>query len=216
MFTGLIEEVGTLTKIVRGDSAYRVSVASKMTQQDMVMGESIAVNGTCVTVVGWDAHTFDFDAGPETMKVTTLGEKAEGMQVHLERAMALGDRLGGHLVSGHVDAVGTVIRTWNEGNARHIEVQAPPEVQRLVVPKGSITIDGVSLTVNALVAGDSGFRVTIVPHTMEVTLLHNLRAGDRVNLESDLVGKYIERLTQGYRPSGSVTESLLREHGYMK
>lgn len=231
MFTGLIEDIGTLRRIERGGGNYRVTVACGLDTSDLKMGESIAVNGACFTVVAWGRDTFTFEASPESLAKTTLAELSAGARVHLERAMVVGGRLGGHIVQGHVDGVGHVLRAWRDGNAWMYLVQAPPEVARYLVPKGSIAVDGVSLTVNAVVAPGDRFELAIIPHTADETLLTELRAGARVNLEADVVGKYIHSLLSGVigqreagahgaaspsaPPSGQgVTLELLRKHGF--
>jgi len=217
MFTGLIEDIGTIHRVERGGSgSYRVTVATHLDTSELVLGESIAVDGACFTVVAFASDSFVFEASPESLQRTTLASAGVGQQVHLERAMVLGGRLGGHLVQGHVDGVGTVTRTTRDGNAWRVEIQAPAGLARLVVNKGSITISGVSLTVNA-VSGDR-FDVAIIPFTGEKTLLTGLVVGDRVNLEADIIGKYVERLLQGSRDAGEGSEGLnmdlLRRHGF--
>lgn len=225
MFTGLIEDVGRIARVDRSGANFRVTVAvDAIDTATLKLGESIAVNGVCTTVVGWDGGSFDFEASPETLSRTTLVDARAGQPVHLERAMVVGDRLGGHIVQGHVDGVGKLVSVEIDGNAWHLTLWAPPEVARMVVEKGSIAVDGVSLTVNAVDDARSTFRVTIVPHTSHKTLLTSLTPGVRVNLESDIIGKYVERLVGGYTARGDSPQGasrplslqdILLKHGYM-
>ena len=187
MFTGIVEDTG---RVVVGGA--RLVVQTALDLADTKLGDSIAVDGCCLTVVALEGANVSFDLGPETLAVTTLGALAAGSRVHLERAVRLQDRLGGHLVQGHVDAVGTVESAVKSGDALLVRVKAPREITRLTIHKGSIAVDGVSLTVN--VVDDDGFEVGLIPHTLEVTKLGALVAGARVNLEADLVGKYIAKL----------------------
>ncbi len=206
MFTGLIEDVGRIERMESSGGAARVTVSvERIDTQDLQLGESIAVNGVCFTVIAWDARSFTFEASDETLARTTLRDLIPGTRVHLERALAVGARLGGHIVQGHVDGVGKLLSNTAAGGARELWLWAPRPVARLLVEKGSIAIDGVSLTVNE-VHGER-FRVTIVPHTSGMTLLTDLTPGARVNLESDIVGKYVARLVRGYaRPEGEDDE----------
>lgn len=185
MFTGIIQHTGTLE---RNDS--RVSVQSDMDLSDVHAGDSIAINGVCLTTL--EAHALVFDLGPETLAVTTLGQLKNSTQVHLEKAMRLSNRLGGHLVQGHVDGVGEVVSLKIEDQSLHITFKASSEILRLCIPKGSITIEGVSLTINHV--DSKTFSVCLIPHTLEKTMFKNLKPGDLVNLENDLVGKYVAHL----------------------
>lgn len=193
MFTGLIEGVGTLEMrdMRGGDARLRIDTGS-LPFADAALGESIAVNGTCLTVVAFDAGAFEADVSTETLSLTTLGGLAQGRAVNLERAMRPTDRLGGHLVSGHVDGVGTVASITDDARAQRWRFEAPVGVLRYVAMKGSICVDGVSLTVNAV--DDTGFDVALVPHTVSHTAFGSTRIGDAVNLEVDLVARYVERL----------------------
>jgi riboflavin synthase len=185
MFTGIIQHTGTFERI---DS--RVSVQSDMDLTDIQAGDSIAINGVCLTTV--EPHALIFDLGPETLAATTLGQLKNGTQIHLEKAMRLSDRLGGHLVQGHVDGVGQVVSIKTEDQSLHITFKASPEILRLCIPKGSITIEGISLTINH--ADAESFSVCLIPHTLEKTVLDQLKPGDFVNLENDLIGKYVAQL----------------------
>jgi riboflavin synthase len=196
MFTGLIEGVGRLAarEMRGGDARLRIDVGTLGWGDgaEVRMGESIAVNGTCLTVVAFDASGFDADASNETLALTTLGALPIGRPLNLERAMRPTDRLGGHLVSGHVDGVGSVVHAWDDGRAQRWVFAAPAPLRRYIAAKGSICVDGVSLTVNAV--DDSGFEVALVPHTIAHTAFGATRPGDAVNLEVDMLARYVERL----------------------
>lgn len=193
MFTGLVEGVGTLDvrEAVGGDARLRIG-AGTLAVGDVALGESIAVNGVCLTVVTFDATGFTADASNETLALTTLGALSVGRAVNLERAMRPTDRLGGHLVSGHVDGVGRVASVQADARAQRWRFDAPAALLRYIAVKGSICVDGVSLTVNAVDA--AGFDVALVPHTVAHTAFCATRVGDAVNLEVDLVARYVERL----------------------
>ena len=195
MFTGLVQGVGTLlARDARGGDARLRIGAGTLPFADVAPGESIAVNGVCLTVVAFDADGFDADASNETLGVTTLGTLPVGRQLNLERALRAGDRLGGHLVSGHVDGVGAVASVTDDARAQRWRFTAPRGLIRYIASKGSICVDGTSLTVNA-VDGD-GFEVALVPHTVAHTAFGTTRPGDPVNLEVDQVARYVERLLQ--------------------
>ncbi|MDH5822372.1 riboflavin synthase [Luteimonas sp. RD2P54] len=193
MFTGIIEGVGRLAARAPrgGDMRLAIEVGS-LPFADVRAGESIAVNGVCLTVVAFDARAFQADASTETLALTTLGALAEGAPLNLERAMRPDDRLGGHLVSGHVDGVGRVQSVAPDARAQRWRFSAPAQVLRYVAKKGSICVDGVSLTVNAV--DDAGFEVALIPHTVANTAFASTAVGDAVNLEVDLVARYVERL----------------------
>ena len=200
MFTGIIEEMGVVKEVSKTRQGSGVSILAKTVLEGLKAGDSLTVNGVCLTVVAFDRTEMKADVSPETAKVTTLGSLKAGDPVNLERAMRLGDRLGGHLVTGHVDAIGIIRVRFQEGDALQLTIEAPREVLRYCVPKGSVTVDGISLTLNEVT--DRGFRVTIIPHTAKVTTLGIKQVGDAVNLEADLIGKFVERLFPG-RESGS-------------
>ncbi len=193
MFTGIIEAVGRLDAREQrgGDARLRIAVGA-LPFADARLGESIAVNGVCLTVVAFDAGHFEADASNETLALTTLGGLAPGTPLNLERAMRPTDRLGGHLVSGHVDGVGRVLDVREDARAQRWRFAMPPALAKYVAQKGSICVDGVSLTVNA--AGADDFEVALVPHTVANTAFAVARTGDAVNLEVDLVARYLERL----------------------
>ncbi len=192
MFTGIIEEMGVVKTVTKGKSGTGLTILAKSVLEGLTIGDSIAVNGVCQTVVGFDPAQFTVDVSPETMTVTTLGTGKAGDPVNLERAMRLSDRLGGHLVTGHVDGVGTVRDRAQDANAIQMTIAAPHEILNLCVLKGSIAVDGISLTINEVT--EQGFRVTLIPHTAKVTTLGVKQVGDPVNLETDLIGKFVERL----------------------
>lgn len=196
MFTGLVAGVGRLlAREARGGDA-RLRIGTGTLPFDRVeMGESIAVNGVCLTVVAFDAGSFEADASTETLALTTLGALPVGRALNLERAMLPTDRLGGHLVSGHVDGVGRVLSVHEDARAQRWRFGAPPAVLRYVATKGSICVDGTSLTVNAV--DDEGFEVALVPHTVAHTAFAQTAVGEAVNLEVDLVARYVERLLEG-------------------
>ena len=193
MFTGLVEEVGRVVALEAGEM-FRLRVSARRVLGGTRVGESVSVNGVCLTVEGLDGETLAFHAMPETLRRTALGDLAEGSAVNLERAMTLERRFGGHLVQGHVDGVGEVRAVYPEGEAQIWEFEAPAGVLRYTVEKGSVCVDGISLTVVAL--RDASFTASILPQTRANTNLGELRVGDRVNLEADVVGKYVERLLE--------------------
>ena len=193
MFTGIIEAVGRLAarEARGGDARLRIAVGA-LPFADVRLGESIAVNGVCLTVVAFDAGHFEADASNETLALTTLGVLREGAPLNLERAMRPSDRFGGHLVSGHVDGTGAVLAVEADARAQRWRFAMPPRLAKYVAQKGSICVDGVSLTVNA--ADGESFEVALVPHTVANTAFQSTRVGDPVNLEVDLVARYLERL----------------------
>ncbi|WP_101926225.1 MULTISPECIES: riboflavin synthase [Luteimonas] len=199
MFTGLIAGVGALqTRDAQGgDARLRIATGS-LPFTDVRMGESIAVNGVCLTVVAFDADAFEADASTETLALTTLGALAPGRALNLERAMLPTDRLGGHLVSGHVDGVGRVASVHEDARAQRWRFEAPPALLKYVAHKGSICVDGVSLTINAVDA--TGFEVALVPHTVAHTAFAQTTVGDAVNLEVDMIARYVERLVGASLP----------------
>jgi riboflavin synthase len=193
MFTGLIEAVGHVSGITPVPSGFRISIRTAMAE-DLSLGESVAVNGVCLTVTGREGNVWQADIGPETARVTTLGSLRPDQPVNLERAMRAGDRVGGHFVQGHVDATGVVERVSPDGEAHWLTIGFPLALAPLLIPKGSVSVDGISLTVAAL--RDREFDVMIIPHTWSHTNLSVVRAGDRVNLECDMLGKYVARAAE--------------------
>jgi len=198
MFTGIVETVGIIEKVEPGDDLTRLIVGAESIAEGVKLGDSIAVNGGCLTVTSLLDGRFAFEAIPETMERTNLGDLKVGSRVNLERAMRAGDRLDGHIVQGHVDGVGTVRAVIQDGNDVRLQLDCDPELADCVVEKGSIAIDGVSLTVSALLP--SGFEVALIPHTLEVTTLSDRQIHDRVNLEADVLGKYVKRYLERMLP----------------
>jgi riboflavin synthase len=191
VFTGLIEDLGTVKAIDRGDDGARLRISTPLAAE-LNLGDSIAVNGCCLTATAVTADSFETEAMNQTLAVTALAAVEQGARVNLELAMKAGDRLGGHIVQGHVDGVATVASTEDDGFARRIRVELPPDLLRYVIDKGSITLNGVSLTVADL--GGSWAEVSLIPETLERTNLADLAPGDRLNVECDVVAKYVERL----------------------
>lgn len=203
MFTGIVEETGKVLAIEPSPRSIRLEVEAGVAARSVRLGDSIAVNGCCLTVTairrGRTAR-LAFDLLRETWERTNLSAVTPGSLVNLERSLAVGDRLGGHFVTGHVDGTGTITRWQRQGRDHVLEIAAPADIRRYVVFKGSIAIDGISLTVAGVTRG--GFRIWIIPHTWEVTALQERKVGDRVNLEADLLGKYVERFVGKARKSG--------------
>ncbi len=198
MFTGIISEIGEIVAVTPAGDGVRLTVRAPRAVADVVHGESIAVSGVCLTVVASGAETFDADVMRQTLDVSALGNVAAGTRVNIEKAMAVGDRLGGHIVQGHVDAVGEILEVRPGDKWRVLRIALPATLAPLVVDKGSITVDGTSLTVSAVSApapGESGwFEVSLIPETLIATTLGALLVGDRVNLETDILARHVERL----------------------
>ena len=209
MFTGIIEELGTIRRVGPGS----LELAAHTVLEGTKLGDSIAVNGVCLTVTALSPAGFTADVMPETFRRTGLGGLHPGSQVNLERAMAADGRFGGHIVTGHIDGTGTVTSLRREGNAVWVTISAPPELLSGIVEKGSIAMDGISLTVAAVT--DRDFSVSIIPHTGGHTTLLDRKAGDTVNLETDILGKYVARLLgrEAPKPSG-ITMEFLAQHGF--
>jgi riboflavin synthase len=215
MFTGLIEDAGTVDRVVGGPSGGKVlTVRTGLDTAGIAIGDSIAVNGVCLTATRLEPGRFTVDAGPETLARTTIGRLGPGQRVNLERALALGARLGGHLVQGHVDGVGAIRAIRRRENAVDLDVGLPAALAELVAERGSIAIDGISLTVTGL--GPEHFSVSVIPHTWSVTTLAERRLGDPVNLEADLLARYLQRMldARGLGGRKGLTEAQLRGMGY--
>ena len=214
MFTGIVEEVGTVERVQRGARSAVLHIKARTVPEDLRLGDSVAVNGVCLTVVSHHAGGFAADVMHETLDRSALADLRSGSRVNLERAMAANGRFGGHIVAGHVDGTGRIARLRRDDNAVWYTIQAGPEALRYVVEKGSIAVDGISLTV-ARVEADR-FSLSVIPHTAAVTTLGERRTGDRVNLECDVIGKYVEKLlrTAGpRRPEGGLTREFLAQNG---
>lgn len=221
MFTGLVEEVGTVRRLDRDARGGRLTVQARKVLAGTRLGDSIAVSGACLTVVDLCSDGFTVDCMPETLQRTTLGAVSAGTRVNLERSLALGGRLGGHLVLGHVDAVAEVLSVRQEGVAWVMRFSLPEEVKTCVAGKGSIAIDGISLTV--IRVDESGFEVGVIPHTLAETSLKDAKRGTRVNLEADVLARYVQRALQlqnatpdaGADSGGGLTEETLRRLGFV-
>ena len=217
MFTGIIEEIGTVRRIERGAAGARLTIAAKTVLEGTKLGDSIATNGVCLTVVAMTADSFSADVMAESLRRSSLGALQSGSPVNLERAMPMNGRFGGHIVSGHIDGTGTIASQKREDNAIWVTVNTSASLLRYIVEKGSIAIDGVSLTVAAV--DQTGFSVSIIPHTGAQTILLDKKPGETVNLECDVIGKYVEKLLAPYAPaekstSSSITMEFLAQHGF--
>lgn len=211
MFTGIIEEIGTVQQIRRGARSLTIEIRASVVLHGTCIGDSIATDGVCLTVIRTTESSFFADVMPETMERTALKNLQPGSRVNLERALSPGGRLGGHIVTGHIDGTGRIVSVRRDDNALWLMVEAEPSVLRYVVEKGSIAIDGVSLTVAK--AGGRDFSVSLIPHTLGMTTLHGLREGDLVNLENDIIAKYVEKLA--LRPqTGGLTPEFLNYNGF--
>lgn len=216
MFTGIIEEIGRVRHVISGRTSGQISIQADTVLENTRPGDSIAVNGVCLTAAKLLPDGFIADVMPETLRRTNLGALCTGSPVNLERALAADGRFGGHIVSGHIDGTGTIRTVRREENAVWLTVEAAPDILNLIVEKGSVAIDGVSLTVAGLT--EQSFRVSLIPHTGGHTTLLTKKAGDPVNLENDIIGKYVQRLITGPAPAplpeSRITEDFLREHGF--
>lgn len=214
MFTGLVETVAEVRSLRATGQGAELQIASAPLAADgFVLGESIAVNGACLTVTKWQGDIFSVDVSPETLERTTIGRLQPGSKVNLERALRLSDRLGGHLVSGHVDALGSLVEKRRVGNSILLKFRLAEPSLRYIIEKGSITIEGISLTVNEL--NKDGFSVAIIPHTLSETTLQSLSIGGEVNIETDMIGKYVERLLSTREDSGGMNLDFLAKNGFL-
>lgn len=211
MFTGIIEEMGSVKALRREAGTARLTISASTVLGSTALGDSICVNGVCLTVVDMGRSEFSADVANETLKVTDLGELKDGQKVNLERALQLSARIGGHLVTGHVDAVGRIREKRQEGNSWRVFIEAPETALRYIIKKGSIAVDGISLTVADV--DKTGFSIAMIPHTAKLTTLGFKSAGDSVNLETDIIGKYVERLLSG-RVEGGMNLEFLKGHGF--
>jgi len=216
MFTGIVEEMGVIKRLEKSGAGTTLTILASTVMDDLEAGASVSVNGACLTVVSVGEREFAVEVSRETLAVTTLGQLAAGTPVNLERAMRVHDRIGGHLVAGHVDGVGSIQNRTPEGNAIVLTIEAPREVLRYCVHKGSITLDGISMTINEV--SDRNFSVAVIPHTAKATTLGLKKPGETVNLEADLIGKYVERLLQDRgqlpaKPAPVIDRDYLQKHG---
>lgn len=217
MFTGIIQAVGEIRNLEERGGDVRLAVGSgKLDMTGVAIGDSIAVNGVCLTAVAVGPDCFSADVSRETLSLTTLGDLRAGSPVNLEKALTLATPLGGHLVSGHVDGLGRVLERHDDARSVRVRIEAPAGLARYIASKGSIAVDGVSLTVNTVTGRE--FALNIVPHTLEETIIRHYRAGSPVNLEVDLIARYLERLVLGERAaeggSPGITRAFLAEHGF--
>ena len=218
MFTGIIEEIGIIRNIVKGSRSIKLTITAKKVLENTNLGDSIAVNGVCLTVTALGKDGFTADVMPESMSKTNMSRLKPGDRVNLERALTLSSRLGGHIVSGHIDGVGDIINMEKDDNAVRVTLTSVPKVMKYIVSEGSVALDGVSLTVAHL--GDNDFTVSLIPHTAQVTTLLDKKVGDKLNIENDGVGKYVERLLsfsdkdKVVEKNSAISLKFLRENGF--
>ncbi len=215
MFTGIVEEIGTVERVQHGQHSAVLAIRASKVLEDTKIGDSIAVNGICLTVTALPAGKFLADVMHETLNRSSLANLKNASRVNLERAMQANGRFGGHIVSGHVDGIGTILQTKRDDTAVWYTIGAGPQILRYVVEKGSVTVDGISLTVAAV--SEESFSISAIPHTVEQTILKDKGAGDSVNLETDIIGKYVEKLMQpasSDTPKSRITEEFLSRYGF--
>ena len=218
MFTGIIEEIGSINSTDMTQGSGELKITARLILDDAKLGDSIAVNGVCLTITRINGWELSFDVSVETLRRSNLGGLKRGDRVNLERALAVGDRFGGHMVSGHIDGTGTLLAKKDEGNAIIFTFKTPPEIMHFLIEKGSVAIDGISLTVTGF--NNDSFTVAVIPHSLQQTTLGNNKIGTTVNLENDLVAKYIEKLTQprnaenNQSQSGGLSLNMLQKHGF--
>ena len=220
MFTGLVAELGMVQRLARQGNSYHLTVGAKKVLQNLKIGDSVAVNGACLTVVRMDDICFTADVMPETVRLTNIGSLQPGSKVNLERTLRLCDGLDGHIVSGHVEGLGTISEQRPEGIAVVVTIATPPELLKYIIKKGSIAIDGISLTVTEVT--DTSFSVSLIPHTAKETTLGFKKVGDSVNLETDILGKYVERMLtwnnaakEQASPADALDKKMLLENGFL-
>lgn len=216
MFTGIIQSLGSIQSLQAQGGDVRLSInVGKLDMSDVALGDSIAVNGVCLTAIKLGEQYFEADVSNETLSLTSLGFLSSGSEVNLEKALTLNTRLGGHLVSGHVDGLGKVVQRYDDGRSVRFHIKAPDDIAKYIAAKGSITVDGVSLTVNKVT--ESTFELNIVPHTIQETIIKHYTVGTNVNLEVDVIARYLERLLGvGEVSSTGITEAFLAENGFLK
>ncbi len=212
MFTGLIQDIGKIRKIISLRSGLEISINCSLPLQEIAIGDSIAVDGACLTVTGIQAQGFSAEVSTETLERTTLGSKHTGDRVNLEQALRLGDRLGGHIVSGHIDGIAVLSAQEKAGEFTRLVFGCPESLLRYIVEKGSVAIDGISLTVNAVTGRD--FSIMVIPHTLDKTTLYEKSPGDRVNIENDILAKYVEKLLGKRDTQGGITLDFLAKHHF--
>jgi riboflavin synthase len=218
MFTGLIQDIGKIQSIERRGGGVSLTISTQIDLGHTKIGDSISVDGTCLTVVKLSGRTFTVEASPETLQRTTLANAKDGQPVNLEMPLKMSDPLGGHFVSGHVDGTGEIVETISEGNSVRYRFRVPMEISRYLIEKGSIAVDGISLTVTG--CHDGGFSVSIIPHTGQATTLGKKRVGDLVNIENDMIAKYVEKFVRQEdgpkRESSRIDAVFLAKHGFTR
>ena len=212
MFTGIVEEIGRINWIKKGGKSAQINIGAKKALEDVKLGDSISTNGVCLTVVDFSKDDFTVDVMAETMRKTNLNLLLKDDKVNLERALKVGDRFGGHIVSGHIDGTGNIVDYTREDNAIWISIEAKKEILKYIIEKGSIAIDGISLTVAYV--DDHIFKVSIIPHTMKETTLVEEKALKLVNLECDMLGKYVEKILNVTREEGNIDLEFLQKYGF--
>ncbi|WP_145523823.1 riboflavin synthase [Virgibacillus sp. SK37] len=217
MFTGIIEEIGTVKKIQKvSDQAVTMTISSSKILEDVGLGDSISVNGICLTVTHFTSDYFEVDAMPETIKATSLNSLKKGSSVNLERAMAANGRFGGHFVSGHIDATGKIVKKKKEQNAIYYDIEIPNDLTKYILHKGSITVDGTSLTIFGI--QQSIFTISLIPHTAKGTILGEKEEGDIVNIECDMLAKYVQKMLQNddrEQKVNRISKDFLQQNGFM-
>jgi len=217
MFTGIVEEIGSIEGIKNGDKSSKLTIRGSKVLDKTKLGDSICTNGVCLTVTNIHSNSFEADVMAETLRKSNLGKLRIGSKVNLERALSLETRLGGHIVSGHIDGVGEIVSLVKEDNAIWVTIKASSDVLRYIIYKGSVAIDGISLTIAYV--DDETFKVSIIPHTLEKTILFTKVVGESVNIECDMIGKYVEKLLgldnkQEKSKSSSISEDFLKANGF--
>lgn len=216
MFTGIVEEIGVIKKITKGVNSEKLLIQCNKVLEETKLGDSICTNGVCLTVTDINDHSFQADVMTETLLRSNLGNLTLGSEVNLERALTLSSRLGGHIVSGHIDGVGKIVSLKRIDNSIEVTIEAKLSILKYIIEKGSITIDGISLTVTYV--DNKAFKVCIIPHTGENTILLKKKVGESVNLECDILGKYVERLLSfkvEEKKKSNISEGFLRENGFI-
>jgi riboflavin synthase len=213
MFTGIIEETGIIRAIKHGSRSSQLTIQAKLVVEDMKTGDSICTNGVCLTVTSFGPDYFSADVMPETIRQTSLSMLKQGSTVNLERALRLIDRIGGHLVSGHIDGTGKIVRRWDEDNATWFKITAEAAIFRYIVDKGSVALDGISLTVTT--TDTNSFSVSIIPHTQQFTTILDKKTGDLLNIECDIIAKYIEKLQQHRSGEKKIDMDFLTKNNFI-
>lgn len=219
MFTGIIEEIGTVEHVYQGNTSAKLQIHAEKIMEDVQLGDSIAVNGVCLTVCSLSSSYFEADVMKESLKRTSLGQLSRGSRVNLERAMSANGRFGGHIVSGHIDGTGSIVCLEKDGIATLVTIKTDPKIMHYIIEKGSIAIDGTSLTVSQVSLQQNTFQVSLIPHTKEHTILLMKKPGTLVNLENDVVGKYMERFIQSpcqneTKEETRITKEFLAKYGF--